>query len=195
MWKNGSVLAKSLVMDHYDIHGFRSNVGIILTREDGCLLLGGRAGQNGWQFPQGGILVDESPLEAMYRELGEEIGLSSDDVEVLGQTEGWLRYRLPERYIRRNSKPLCVGQKQRWFLLRLISSEQKLCLDTTELPEFDRWRWVEYWYPVKEVIYFKRQVYVSALTELAPLLSVDKVPPRPHWWPGEWLAEPERVAD
>jgi putative (di)nucleoside polyphosphate hydrolase len=195
MWKNGSAPAKSFVMDHYDVHGFRSNVGIILTRDDGSLLLGGRAGQTGWQFPQGGILVDESPRDAMYRELGEEIGLGAEDVEILGETEGWLRYRLPERYIRNDSKPLCIGQKQRWFLLRLVAPEQKLCLDSTELPEFDRWRWVDYWHPVKEVIYFKRQVYVGALTELAPLLFSEKIPPRPDWWPEDWLAKPERAPD
>jgi len=182
-------------MDHYDAHGFRSNVGIILTRDDGCLLLGGRAGQSGWQFPQGGVQVDETPLEAMYRELGEEIGLVANDVEILGETEGWLRYRLPDRFIRRDSKPLCVGQKQRWFMLRLVSSEQKVRFDTTDLPEFDRWRWVDYWRPVKEVIHFKRQVYVSALAELAPLVFAEKVPPQPRWWPSEWLAAPERAPD
>ncbi|HJP05306.1 MAG: RNA pyrophosphohydrolase [Gammaproteobacteria bacterium] len=182
-------------MDHYDSNGFRSNVGIILTRDDANLLLGGRAGQAGWQFPQGGIQIDETPLEAMYRELAEEIGLGKDDVEVLGETTGWLHYRLPERFIRRDSKPLCVGQKQRWFLLKLLGSDNKLHFDNTDLPEFDRWRWVDYWQPVKEVIYFKRQVYVTALEELAPLLFSENAPPQPRWWPDDWLTEPERAPD
>ncbi|MDP6436027.1 MAG: RNA pyrophosphohydrolase [Gammaproteobacteria bacterium] len=182
-------------MDHYDSNGFRSNVGIILTRDDATLLLGGRAGRTGWQFPQGGIQIDETPLEAMYRELAEEIGLDRGDVEVLGETSGWLHYRLPERYIRHDSKPLCIGQKQRWFLLRLLSPDRKLRLDSTDLPEFDRWRWVDYWRPVKEVIYFKRQVYVTALAELAPLLFPENVPPQPRWWPEAWLTEPERAPD
>jgi putative (di)nucleoside polyphosphate hydrolase len=179
-------------MDHFDSNGFRSNVGIIVTRDDGSLLLAGRTRQPGWQFPQGGILVDELPLQAMYRELSEEIGLGPEDVEVMGQTEGWLHYRLPERYIRRNSTPLCIGQRQRWFMLRLKSSDKNLQLDTTELPEFDRWRWVDYWRPVKEVIYFKRQVYARALADLSPLLFTEGAPERPRWWPADWYAEPER---
>ena len=182
------------VTDHYDSNGFRSNVGIILTRQDGSLLLGGRLGQAGWQFPQGGMQIDETPEQAMYRELTEEIGLESADVELLGQTQEWLHYRLPEKFIRRNSEPVCIGQKQVWFMLRLQSSEDSVQLDASDLPEFDRWRWVDYWQPVKEVIHFKRQVYVSALAELAPLLFADDIPPQPRWWPEEWLHQPERSA-
>lgn len=192
MWKNGTGFRVFSVTDQYDSKGFRSNVGIILTRQDGELLLGGRMGQTGWQFPQGGIQLDETPEEAMYRELQEEIGLGPQDVEVLGQTRDWLHYRLPDRYIRRNSQPVCIGQKQVWFMLRLVAAESRLQLDSADVPEFDRWRWVDYWSPVKEVIHFKRRVYVSALSELAPLLFADAVPPQPDWWPEEWLAGPER---
>jgi putative (di)nucleoside polyphosphate hydrolase len=175
------------VKDLIDSEGFRANVGIIVSDQDGALLLGGRVGQSGWQFPQGGILQTESVEEAMYRELQEEVGLGPADVEVLGATRGWLTYRLPERFLRRNSTPLCIGQKQRWFLLRLLADDSKLRLDTTDLPEFDRWRWVDFWRPVKEVIYFKRRVYVQALDELAPVLFPEGPPPRPQWWPPEWL--------
>ncbi len=182
-------------MDRYDSNGFRSNVGIILTRQDGDLLLAGRNGQSGWQFPQGGVQIDETPVDAMFRELNEELGLSAKDVEVMGQTSDWLHYRLPERLIRRNTEPVCIGQKQVWFMLRLTAAESELRLDTTDTPEFDRWRWVDYWHPVKEVIYFKRQVYVSALVELAPLLFADDIPPQPRWWPKKWSARPEWPAD
>jgi len=181
-------------MDHYDSNGFRSNVGIILSREDGSLLLGGRAGNAGWQFPQGGMQVHESPLEAMYRELEEEIGLCEQDIEVIGQTDDWLHYLLPDRFVRRNKTPLCIGQRQRWFLLRLTAAEDALNLSRSAVPEFDRWRWVDYWRPVKEVVYFKRQVYVHALSELAPLLFTDEVPTQPSWWPRDWLLEPYRPA-
>jgi putative (di)nucleoside polyphosphate hydrolase len=137
-------------------------------------------GQDAWQFPQGGINPDESPQQAMYRELREEIGLREEQVEVLGATREWLKYRLPERYIRRNCEPLCIGQKQIWFLLRTRCGEDAFCLDDTDAPEFEDWRWVKYWQPVREVIYFKRRVYERALEELAPLLFPDGVPARPH---------------
>ena len=174
--------------DYIDSEGFRANVGIILCNDDGRLLLAGRVGNRGWQFPQGGMLESESPQEAMYRELHEEVGLGSDDVAVLAETQDWLRYRLPERYIRRGSQPLCIGQKQRWYLLRLTGSEDKVSLDHSDAPEFDRWRWVEFWRPVKEVIYFKRRVYVQALHELGPHLFPDGMPPQPRWWPQRWRA-------
>ena len=181
--------------DHYDSNGFRSNVGIIVARDDGSLLLAGRAGQAGWQFPQGGIQIDESPQDAMYRELDEEIGLQPDHVEVLGQTRDWLHYRLPNKFVRRDRRPVCIGQKQRWFMLRLVVAEETLRLDSSDLPEFDRWRWVDYWRPVKEVIYFKRSVYISALEELAPLVFAESVPPQPRWWPDEWSGAAEQSAD
>ena len=126
--------------DWIDDEGFRANVGIILTDGTGKLMLGGRAGSKGWQFPQGGMLVGEDPEEAMYRELREEVGLEAQDVELLGVTTDWLKYRLPDKFIRRNSMPLCVGQKQRWFMLRLKSSPENLRFDLGEHPEFDRAR-------------------------------------------------------
>ena len=174
--------------DHIDTEGFRANVGIILANREDKVLLAGRVGSKGWQFPQGGMLEGESAQEAMYRELHEEVGLLAADVEVLGTTDDWIRYRLPDRFVRRNSKPLCIGQKQRWFLLRLLGSESQLQLDRTDSPEFDRWRWVEFWRPVNEVIYFKRRVYARALHELGPLLYPDGLPPRPRWWPKRWRA-------
>ena len=109
------------------------------------------------------------------------------DVELVGATEGWLRYRLPERYIRREQRPLCIGQKQRWFLLQLFGDIERLRFDLTDEPEFDRCRWVDYWRPVKEVIYFKRPVYVRALRELGPLAFPNAMPPPPPaWWPRRW---------
>jgi len=174
--------------DYIDAEGFRANVGIILANGESQLLLAGRIGRKGWQFPQGGMLVGESPEEAMYRELHEEVGLRADDVEVLGATCNWLRYRLPDKFVRHGSKPLCIGQKQRWFILRLRGQESRLQLDTSETPEFDRWRWVEFWRPVHEVIYFKRRVYVRALHDLGPHIYPQGLPSQPRWWPKRWRA-------
>ena len=174
--------------DLIDADGYRANVGIILANADGRLLLGGRVGNKGWQFPQGGMHAGESPEEAMFRELQEEVGLDAGDVEVLGTTRDWLRYRLPDRFVRRGSKPLCIGQKQRWFVLRMLSQDDRVRLDAADKPEFDRWRWVDFWKPVNEVIYFKRRVYASALHELGPHLYPEGLPPRPRWWPKRWRA-------
>jgi len=153
-----------------DVEGYRANVGIILRNADGKLLWARRIGQDAWQFPQGGIREDETPEEAMYRELFEEIGLDSDDVDVVGRTRDWLRYRLPRRHLRHYSKPLCIGQKQVWFLLNLVAAESKVRFDATDEPEFDYWRWVDYWRPLDEVVPFKRKVYELALSEFAPLV-------------------------
>jgi putative (di)nucleoside polyphosphate hydrolase len=174
--------------DWIDDEGFRANVGIILADDRGKLMLAGRAGSKGWQFPQGGMLLGEEPEQAMYRELREEVGLGAGDVELLGVTNDWLRYRLPDKYIRRNSTPLCIGQKQRWFMLRLTTSPDVVRFDLGDEPEFDRVRWVDFWRPVNEVIYFKRRVYARALHELGSTVYPNGLPPRPRWWPKRWRA-------
>jgi len=172
--------------DWIDAEGFRANVGIILANTDNKLMLGGRLGAKGWQFPQGGMLKGEDPTDAMFRELHEEVGLEMGYVEVLGVTNDWLRYRLPDKFIRRNSKPLCIGQKQRWFILRLHSDAERVRFDCSDTPEFDRIRWVHFWRPVNEVIYFKRRVYARALHELGPTVYPQGLPERPRWWPKRW---------
>jgi len=154
-----------------DLDGYRPNVGIILSNDRGHLLWARRIGQDAWQFPQGGIRCQETPEEALYRELNEELGLLPEHVEVMGNTRGWLRYRLPSRLIRHHDKPVCIGQKQVWYLLRLAGDDSDVCLNLSERPEFDHWRWVSYWYPVRNVVSFKRRVYTRALRELAPLLK------------------------
>ncbi len=101
----------------------------------------------------------------MYRELWEETGLQPEHVSVLGATDSWLRYKLPKRLMRR-SEPRCIGQKQLWYLLQLESDEASFDLSVSHKPEFDHWRWVDYWYPVENVIFFKRRVYHCALAQL-----------------------------
>lgn|SRR3990167_444711 len=149
-----------------DAQGFRLNVGIVIVNRQGKLFWGRRVGSSdAWQFPQGGVHRDETLQTAMYRELAEELGLQPEDVKYLGETKTWLSYRLPLQFQRRNEKPICIGQKQKWFLLRLLSEDPMIRLHLSESPEFDRWRWVEYWYPLKHVIEFKRDVYRQVLTE------------------------------
>ena len=157
-----------------DSDGYRSNVGIILSNQEGKVLWAQRMGQDAWQFPQGGINVDETPQQAMFRELWEEVGLSADHVEIIAETSSWLRYKLPKRMVRQNSQPTCIGQKQKWFLLKLNAGESALKLDNTSTPEFQSWKWVDYWFPVDEVVYFKKRVYRCALQQLSVSLNASE---------------------
>ena len=156
-----------------DSKGYRENVGIILSNPHGQVFFAKRCGQDAWQFPQGGIDENESPEEAMYRELEEETGLLRSHVEVVGQTDDWLRYSIPRHLQRKRSKPLCIGQKQIWFCLKLIGDEAHVNLKSGSKPEFDRWRWVNYWEPLEQIVFFKRKVYKQALTELEKFVNGD----------------------
>lgn len=158
-----------------DKHGYRPNVGIILLNRHNQVFWGKRIREQSWQFPQGGINPGESPEQAMFRELQEETGLQAGHVKVIGRTRNWLRYDVPSRWVRREWRGHYRGQKQIWFLLRLLGHEENIMLDASDQPEFDAWRWSDYWVPLDDVIDFKRGVYLQALTELAALL---KAPPR-----------------
>lgn len=162
-----------------DSDGFRLNVGIILANARREVFWARRSGMDAWQFPQGGVKGNESPDAAMYRELAEETGLLPEHVELMGSTRRWLRYRIPRRFIRYDRHPVCIGQKQIWYVLRFLGEESDVRLDRSRHPEFDTWRWVDYWRPVSEVVSFKREVYRKALTELAPVLFHDCEPPAP----------------
>jgi putative (di)nucleoside polyphosphate hydrolase len=156
-----------------DADGFRPNVGIVVANpaQTGQVLWARRiGGHDAWQFPQGGINDGESAEDALYRELYEEIGLAPDHVKILARTKGWLRYRLPRRMRRHNSTPGFVGQKQKWFLLEMQAPEDAISVTHADKPEFDGWRWVSFYFPLTQVIDFKRDVYRRALIELAPHL-------------------------
>lgn len=154
-----------------DSNGYRPNVGIVICNRIGQVLWAKRIGQSAWQFPQGGIDHNERIEEALYRELEEEVGLKDVDVKILHQTKEWLHYDLPQNYIRQHKDPVCIGQKQKWFLLSLESDESAVKLKGDVQPEFDEWQWVSYWYPINQVIEFKRDVYRRALKELITPLN------------------------
>lgn len=168
--------------DFIDAEGFRANVGIVLMHADGRVFLGRRIGNRGWQFPQGGIQRGEDLERALFRELHEEIGLAPHAVQIVACTRDWLHYRLPASLVRRNQRPLCVGQKQRWFLLRLVHDVEGFRFDYTHEPEFDQWRWADFWEPLREVIEFKRKVYERMLHELGIAAFPAGLPPYPAWW-------------
>lgn len=155
-----------------DEQGYRLNVGIVIAGPDGRVFWGRRVGnRDAWQFPQGGMMPGETPEETLFRELEEEVGLRQEHVSILAHTEGWLTYRLPRRFLRPpRNRPRCIGQRQKWFLLRLNAEEGAIDLTLGPEPEFQDWRWVNYWYPIRKVVHFKRAVYARALRELAPAL-------------------------
>ena len=159
-----------------DSEGYRANVGIVLSNDKGQLFWAKRVGMDAWQFPQGGIRKNESSKRAMYRELEEETGLLPEHVELVACTRDWLRYRLPKRFIRKNSSPRCIGQKQIWYLLKLVADETEVRLDACHKPEFDHWCWVDFWDPVDQVVDFKREVYEAALQELLDLAQPEYLP-------------------
>jgi putative (di)nucleoside polyphosphate hydrolase len=154
-----------------DKEGYRPNVGIILLNQKNEVFWGKRIKEHSWQFPQGGIKYGESPVQAMFRELQEEVGLKPEHVKILGRTRGWLRYEVPDHWVRREWRGHYKGQKQIWFLLRLTGRDSDMNLRASTHPEFDAWRWSEYWVPLDAVIEFKRDVYQLALTELSHFLQ------------------------
>jgi putative (di)nucleoside polyphosphate hydrolase len=153
-----------------DEQGYRPNVGIILCNRENQVFWARRCGQNGWQFPQGGINPHETPEQALFRELHEEVGLAPEHVRIMGRTQEWLRYDIPEQFRRSPRASAFRGQKQIWFLLRFLGAAEHVCLNACDRPEFDSWRWVEYWSPLGAIVEFKRGVYEQALRELEPLL-------------------------
>ena len=156
-----------------DREGYRPNVGIIVCNAQNQVFWGKRVNQHAWQFPQGGINAGETPEQAMFRELEEEVGLQAAHVRILGRTREWLRYDVPAHWTRRDNRGLYRGQKQIWFLLRLTGRDCDVSLRASSHPEFDAWRWNEYWVPMDVVVDFKREVYRRALEELERYLHKD----------------------
>lgn len=151
--------------------GYRPNVGIILCNHRAQVLWARRTKRDGWQFPQGGVERNETAEQALFRELYEEVGLRFQHVRIVGRTQEWLRYELPRKYLHNHRLSGFRGQKQIWFLLQLITDESELCLNHSRHPEFDEWRWIDYWTALDGIVSFKRHVYRCALTELEPLLD------------------------
>jgi putative (di)nucleoside polyphosphate hydrolase len=169
LWNNEGrqVLAGSNMLDR---DGYRPNVGIVLCNGRNEVFWGKRVREHSWQFPQGGIKHGETPVQAMYRELREEVGLMPGHVKILGRTRDWLRYEVPAQWLKRDWRGNYRGQKQIWFLLRLMGRDCDVCLRASPKPEFDAWRWHDYWIPLDAVVEFKRDVYQQALGELARYL-------------------------
>ncbi|OGO94625.1 MAG: RNA pyrophosphohydrolase [Coxiella sp. RIFCSPHIGHO2_12_FULL_42_15] len=153
-----------------DEQGYRCGVGMIILNRDNHVFWARRHDhKEAWQFPQGGIHLNENVRHALYRELLEEVGLRPEHVAVIAESKQWLTYRLP--YGKQDIEGQKVaGQRQKWFLLRLLVEDEKINLHTTPKPEFNAWRWVEYWEPLTQIVAFKREVYQQILAEFADYL-------------------------
>ena len=154
-----------------DRDGYRPNVAIVLVNAKNQVFWGKRVKEHAWQFPQGGIKPGESPEQAMYRELQEETGLLPQHVKILGRTRDWLHYNVPTHWVKREWRGTYKGQKQIWFLLRLCGRDCDISLRASGHPEFDAWRWHDYWVPLEAVIDFKRDVYRLGLEQLVGFLE------------------------
>ena len=139
---------------------YRPCVGVMLVNRDGLVFAGQRLDNPApaWQMPQGGIDEGEKPSDAAYRELWEETGVTRDLVEKVAKTRGWVTYDLPPELLGRVWGGKYRGQKQKWFLLRYLGTDDQIRIDT-EHPEFGSWRWIGAEEMVASIVPFKRAVY------------------------------------
>lgn len=163
-------MQRSSVSGKLDSEGYRPNVAIVVCNHQCKVLWARRTTRDGWQFPQGGVERDETAEQAAFRELYEEVGLLPEHVRLVGRTQSWLKYDVPRMRVSARRGQF-RGQKQVWFLFQLTGADSDVCLDRVAKPEFDRWRWVDYWDPVDRIVAFKRQVYERALLELEPMMA------------------------
>jgi putative (di)nucleoside polyphosphate hydrolase len=122
-----------------------------------------------WQMPQGGIDPGEAPHAAALRELAEETGIPAQRVETVAETQGWLRYDLPDALLGTALKGRYRGQEQKWFLLRYVGRDDQIDL-ATEHPEFSDWQWIAPAEVPGLIVPFKRPIYEAVVAEFAPHL-------------------------
>ena len=150
--------------------GYRPNVAMVVINSTNKVLICRRKNTRTWQFPQGGIDNGEDIKKAMYRELSEEVGLSKDDVSLVGESEGTITYDIPKTIRSKVLGGKFKGQEQKWFLLKLNKDNCEIKLDNEAFPEFDKYEWVSFWQPLNRIVDFKREAYRKALSELRFLI-------------------------
>ncbi|USO02213.1 MAG: RNA pyrophosphohydrolase [Alphaproteobacteria bacterium] len=143
-------------------------VGIVLVNNQKNVFVGKRHFKDSkqtdeyWQMPQGGVNPGENPFDAMLRELHEEIGVSSDEVEIIAESKHWYKYDIPEEY---HTKSYCA-QQQKWFLLRFKGQDEAIDLKIKpQHQEFSEWKWKASKQVAKSVIPFKKEVYKKVMKD------------------------------
>ncbi len=151
---------------------YRRNVGAMVLNRDGQVFVGQRRDMisDAWQMPQGGIDKGEEPGQAVLRELVEETGITADLVDLIAQSDDWLTYDLPADLVPRIWKGRYRGQKQKWYLLRFLGTDDQIDIATGH-PEFTRWRWSPVDQLVANIVPFKRGVYARVIDSFADHLG------------------------
>jgi putative (di)nucleoside polyphosphate hydrolase len=151
---------------------YRPCAGVMLVNRDGHVFVGQRLDSvlEAWQMPQGGIDPGEDPLEAAWRELGEETGVTREHAELVAAAPDELTYDLPDDLIGKVWKGKWRGQRQRWFLFRFLGADDDVNIATAD-PEFRAWRWAEPAELPELIVPFKRDLYRQLLTVFADELG------------------------
>jgi putative (di)nucleoside polyphosphate hydrolase len=132
---------------------FRAGVVAVVRRSDGWVMAFERSDLSGeWQLPQGGIEQGESPLQAVWRELREETGLSKEHVRLVGEHDAWTVYEWP-RGVRDSER---IGQAHRWFFFEPIDEAVE---PTPDGREFRRWQWMAPGDLIQRVVEFRKGPY------------------------------------
>ena len=154
---------------------YRQSIGFMMIDSRKRVFLGKRCWPKDspyrFQMPQGGIEEGETPEQALWREMYEEIGLSQKTVQIIAESKEWLTYELPKRM-----RTTIDGNRQKWFLLYFSGKAEDFVFNNQRHPEFCGVRWVQ---PKKVpylVIPFKRRVYRQVLNEFKPLIDAFEVP-------------------
>jgi len=149
---------------------FRQGVGMMIVDKNDRIFVGKRIDSkvNGWQMPQGGIDLGETPSSAALREMKEEIG--SGEGEIIAESKKWYSYRVPNFLIPKLWNGKYCGQRQKWFLIRFTGNDSDININT-ENPEFDQWKWVDLDKLLIDIIPFKLKLYRQVIEEFRSLLE------------------------
>lgn len=147
---------------------FRPGVGIMIINDKNQVFVGKRIDSRGWQMPQGGIDLGETPSSAALREMKEEIGCEKG--RIIAESKKWYSYNLPKNLIPKLWNGKYCGQKQKWFLIEFTGTDKEIDI-LTEIPEFDAWQWIDIAELTKMVVPFKRKLYREVLSEFQDIIS------------------------
>ena len=154
----------------YKILPLRTGVGIVVLNSQNKIFVGKRKDNNfdKWQMPQGGVDTNEPLLHAMKRELLEETSIKN--IEVLKEFDQWLEYELPEKLVGKIWKGKYRGQKQKWFVVKFLGTDDEININT-KYPEFIEWKWIDVDLLPNLIVLFKKHVYEKVSAEIRKIIN------------------------